>query len=59
MQIAIVILLSIIAFLILVLVECNENSKDAFNNVVAGLIILGIILAALVAAGSLIIYLFF
>ena len=59
MQIANIVLLSIIAFLLLVLVECNENSKDAFYNVIAGFIVLGISLAGLAVVGFGISYLFF
>ncbi len=51
MQIANIILLSIIAFLLLVLVECNENAQDAFGAAVTSVIAGFIILAVLAAVG--------
>ena len=59
MEIANLILLSVIAFLLLVLVECNENAQDAFGAAVADVIVGFIVLAILAAVLFGIGYVFF
>ena len=59
MQIANIILLSIIAFLLLVLVEGRENANDGFDAAVQDVIVIFICLAVLAAVGFGIRYVFF